>query len=441
MTAGRHGGAVAAPEPGAANGVSAALDDVAREIGGRARLAARRLARLPGDVKRAGLEAVAASLESSERAILEANARDLAAADAAGIRGSLRDRLLLDRPRLAALAAAVREVAAQPDPVGEVSELTVRPNGMQVGRMRVPLGVILMIYEARPNVTIDAAALCLLAGNAVILRGGRESLHSNIALAGVLRSALTGAGIPAEAVQYVDNPDRDLVLALLRQSDTIDLAIPRGGEGLIRSVVQNARVPVLQHYKGVCHIYVDDGADVDMAVAIVANAKVQRPGTCNAVETLLVHRAAAAAMLPAAAGRLRAAGVELRGCDRTRALLGEGVVPATDEDWAAEYLDLVLAVRIVDSMADAIDHIATYGSNHTEAIVTADYARARAFMQAVDASTVLINASTRLADGGQLGLGAEIGISTSKIHAYGPMGARELTTTRFVVFGSGQVRT
>lgn len=420
--------------------VSGSVEATAVRIAARARRAARELARLPGAVKRAALESAASSLESSAAEILDANARDLAAAETAGMAVSLRDRLLLDGRRLASLAAAVREVAAQPDPVGEISDLSVRPNGLRVGRMRSPLGVILMIYEARPNVTADAAALCLLAGNAVILRGGRESLHSNVAIAAVLSRALTAAGVPADAVQYVDNPERALVLALLRQTGGIDLAIPRGGEGLIRTVVEHARIPVLQHYKGVCHVYVDAGADVDMAVAITENAKVQRPGVCNAAETLLVHVDAASAVLPAAAARLWSAGVELRGCARTRALLGDRVVPATDADWAAEYLDLVLAVRVVDSMAEAMDHIATFGSNHTEAIVTPDYARANEFVQSVDASTVLVNASTRFADGGQLGLGAEIGISTSRLHAYGPMGARELTTTRFVVFGNGQVR-
>lgn len=421
-------------------GEGSSVEREAREIAVRSRRAARSLARLPGAVKRSALEAVAGSLEASADGILEANARDLAAADAAGVRGSLRDRLLLDGPRIGALAGAVREVAALPDPVGEVSELVVRPNGMRVGRMRIPLGVILMIYEARPNVTADAAALCLLAGNAVILRGGRESHDSNVAIATAVRTALEGAGVAPDAVQYVTNPDRDLVRALLRQAGMIDVAIPRGGEGLIRTVVEHARIPVLQHYKGVCHVYIDAGADPAMAVAIAENAKVQRPGVCNAMETLLVHRDAAPTILPAAAERLWSAGVELRGCPRTRALLGEGVAPAGEADWAAEFLDLVLAVRVVDSLDDAIEHIATYGSNHTEAIVTADDGRAQEFMRSVDASTVLVNASTRFADGGQLGLGAEIGISTSKLHAYGPMGARELTATKFVVFGDGQVR-
>jgi glutamate-5-semialdehyde dehydrogenase len=424
----------------AVTGEGLSVEREARELAARSRRAARSLARLAGAVKRSALEAVAGSLEASADGILEANARDLAAADAAGVRGSLRDRLLLDGPRIGGLAGAVREVAALPDPVGEVSELVVRPNGMRVGRMRIPLGVILMIYEARPNVTADAAALCLLAGNAVILRGGRESHHSNLAIATAVRTALEGAGVAPDAVQYVTNPDRDLVRALLRQAGTIDLAIPRGGEGLIRTVVEHARIPVLQHFKGVCHVYIDAGADPAMAVAIVENAKVQRPGVCNAMETLLVHRDAAPTILPAAAERLWSAGVELRGCPRTRALLGAGVAPAGEADWAAEFLDLVLAVRVVDSLDDAIDHIAAYGSNHTEAIVTSDYGRAQEFMRSVDASTVLVNASTRFADGGQLGLGAEIGISTSKLHAYGPMGARELTTTKFVVFGDGQVR-
>lgn len=415
--------------------VAVEIEEMAR----RAREAGREVARLSSAAKLRALEAVAVELEARTGEILAANARDL---DAARERlpAAMLDRLRLDEGRVRKLAQAVREIAAQPDPVGEVSSLQVRPNGLRVGRMRIPLGVVAMIYESRPNVTCDAAALCFAAGNAVILRGGSEAFHSNGALADVVRAALESTGITPDAVQLVRTTDRGAIDVLLQQERYVDLVIPRGGESLIRAVVEKSRIPVLQHYKGVCHVYVDEGADAAMATEIVRNAKVQRPGVCNAVETLLVHEAAAGPMLPAIAERLWAEGVELRGCERTRALLGERVLPATEEDWEAEYLDLILAVRIVDDMEAATDHIARYGSNHTEAIVTRDYARANEFVAAVGSSTVVVNASTRFADGGELGLGAEIGISTSKLHAYGPMGARELTTTKFVVFGEGQVR-
>ncbi len=427
--------------PGAAT--EAAAMDLARSVEGmarRARAASRTLARLPGATKLRALHAMARALEERTDAILEANRRDLEAAEARGTAPAMLDRLRLDAPRMAKMAAAVREVAALPDPVGEVTESRLRPNGLRVARMRIPLGVVAMIYEARPNVTSDAAALCFVAGNACILRGGSEAFHSNTAIAGALRGALDEAGVTPDAVQLLDTTDRAAVDVLLQQDELVDLVIPRGGEGLIRAVVEKSRIPVLKHYKGVCHVYVDEGADPAMADAIVLNAKAQRPSVCNALETLLVHRDAAAEVLPRVARTLREAGVELRGCERTRALLGDDVTPATDEDWAAEYLDLTLAVRVVDTLEDALDHIATWGSSHTDAIVTRDYARAEAFVTAVQSSTVLVNASTRFADGGELGLGAEIGISTSKLHAFGPMGARELTTTKFVVHGSGQVR-
>jgi glutamate-5-semialdehyde dehydrogenase len=314
-----------------------------------------------------------------------------------------------------------------------------RPNGLQVARMRIPLGVIGIIYESRPNVTVDAAGLCLKAGNAVILRGGSEALHSNRALAAVIGGVLADSGLPEAAVQVVPVKDRAAVSALLRQEECIDLIIPRGGEELIRFVVAHSRIPVLKHYKGVCHVYVDEGADLAMAEEISFNAKVQRPGVCNAMETLLVHRAEAERFLPAMARRFAAAGVELRGCPSTQRIV-PGVAPATDADWPAEFLDLVLAVKVVADMDEAVGHIAAFGSNHTDAIVTSDYDRARRFVREVDSSVVLVNASTRFNDGGQLGLGAEIGISTSKLHAYGPMGVEELTTTKFVVYGSGQIR-
>jgi glutamate-5-semialdehyde dehydrogenase len=337
------------------------------------------------------------------------------------------------------MAKGLRDVAALPDPVGEVIKMWRRPNGLQVGRMRIPLGVIAIIYEARPNVTADAAALCVKSGNAVILRGGSEAHHSNRAIGAVLQEACAAAGVPEGALQVAESKDRGLVHELLQLENYIDLVIPRGGEELIRAVAQNSRIPVIKHYKGVCHVYVDDEASLDMAEKISLNAKVQRPAVCNAMETLLVHEAVAKDFLPSVAGKLRAAGVEIRGCEKTRKLVS-GVKAATEADWSAEYLDLILAVRVVKDMDDAIEHIERYGSQHTESIVTANYAKARQFLDRVDSSVVLVNASTRFNDGGELGLGAEMGISTSKIHAFGPMGLEELTTTKFIVFGDGQIR-
>ena len=406
-----------------------------------ARVAASRLARATAEQRRAALHAVADAIDAAVAEIVAANALDLSAADAAGITGAMRNRLELDAGGVARLATAIREVAEQPDPLGGLEDEQVRPNGLRVARMRIPLGVVAMIYESRPNVTSDAAALCLKAGNAVILRGGSEAIHSNRALAGAIRTGLSASDLPVDAVQLVPVADRSAIDVLLRQEESIDLVIPRGGEGLIRAVTAKSRIPVLQHYKGVCHVFVDASAPVERAVAIVRNAKVQRPGVCNAAETLLVHADAAERLLPAIAERLVADGVELRGCERTLALLDTvPVTPATEEDWGAEYLDLTLAVRVVPGLEEALDHIATYGSSHTEAIVTDDDAAAAIFVGAVQSSTVVVNASTRFADGGELGLGAEIGISTSKLHAFGPMGARELTTKKFVVLGEGQVR-
>lgn len=405
----------------------------------RARALAPALARLSTRQKTRALEGMAEELEGRLPEILEANQRDVAAAESAGQTGPLLDRLRLDADAVGKLAAAVRAIAAQPDPVGEMEEPDVRPNGLRVTRMRIPLGVVAMIYESRPNVTSDAAALCFMAGNAVILRGGSEAFHSNHAIAAALRSALERTGVSPDAVQLVATTDRAAIDVLLRQEESIDLVIPRGGESLIRAVVEKSRIPVLKHYRGVCHIYIDEGADPGMAADIVLNAKTQRPGVCNALETLLVHRSSADA-LPTIVDRLMAAGVEVRGCPATRKLIGSRVRPAAEVDWAAEYLDLILAVRVVDGMAAAVDHIHQYGSDHTEAIITPSDDRAREFVATVHSSTVLVNASTRFADGGELGLGAEIGISTSKLHAFGPMGARELTTRKFVVFGDGQTR-
>jgi glutamate-5-semialdehyde dehydrogenase len=337
------------------------------------------------------------------------------------------------------MAKGLREVAALPDPVREVVKMWRRPNGLQVGRMRIPLGVIGIIYEARPNVTADAAALCLKSGNAVILRGGSEAHHSNRAIGAVLREACAETAVPLDAVQIAQFKDRALVNELLQLEDYIDLIIPRGGEELIRAVVANSKIPVIKHYKGVCHVYVDADAPLEMAERICFNAKVQRPSVCNAMETLLVHEAIAPKFLPTMIAKFQAAGVEVRGCEKTRALVS-GIKPASEADWSEEYLDLILAVRVVKDMDEAIDHIERYGSEHTESIVTTHYQRSREFIDRVNSSAVMVNASTRFNDGGELGLGAEIGISTSKIHAFGPMGLEELTTTKFIVFGDGQVR-
>ena len=417
--------------------VGTTIESMAR----RARAAALASARLDADARRDALEKIADAIDAHRARIVAANALDLSAAAASGLSEPMRDRLKLDEKGVRELADAVREVAAQEDPLGAIEDEAIRPNGLRVGRMRIPLGVIAMIYESRPNVTSDAAALCLKAGNAVILRGGSEALHSNRAIADAIRDGLAASRVPPDAVQLVATTDRKAIDVLLQQEQWIDLVIPRGGEGLIRAVTEKSRIPVLQHYKGVCHVFLDESAPLERSVAITLNAKVQRPAVCNALETLLVHRAAAERLLPTVAKKLVQAGVELRGCPRTVELLKDlDVRPATEDDWHEEYLDLRLAVRIVDDLEAALEHIARYGSSHTEAIVTDDEASAGAFVAAVQSSTVLVNASTRFADGGELGLGAEIGISTSKLHAFGPMGARELTTRKFVVFGEGQIR-
>jgi len=404
-----------------------------------AKRAAAEIGRAATGRKNAVLLTLADALADRTDLILEENRKDLAFGEAHGLSAAMLDRLAVKPATIEAMAQGLREVARLNDPVGTLGPCRVRPNGLEVARMRIPLGVIGIIYESRPNVTIDAAGLCLKAGNAVILRGGSESLHSNLALAGLISEALRRHGLPEQAVQAIPVRDRRAVEILLRQEEYVDLIIPRGGEGLIRFVVENAKIPVLKHYKGVCHVYVDAGADLDMAAEICFNAKVQRPGVCNAMETLLVHRLEAPRFLPPMAARFQQAGVVLRGCPATRELL-PGVQAAVEGDWPAEYLDLILAVKVVEDMDAAMAHIARYGSHHTEAIVTRDYERARRFVREVDSSLVLVNASTRFNDGGQLGLGAEIGISTSKLHAFGPMGLEELTTTKFVAFGSGQVR-
>jgi glutamate-5-semialdehyde dehydrogenase len=415
------------------------LKDEAVELGKKAKQASRRLARLSTTVKNRALSAMAEAIESQSEFLLKENKKDVEQANKAKLSSALVDRITLTPARIQGMAGGLRDVAALPDPVGEVVKMWRRPNGLQVGRMRIPLGVIAIIYEARPNVTADAAALCVKSGNAVILRGGSEAHHSSRAIGVLLQQACATAGVPEGAVQVAESKDHGLVHELLQLEDYIDLVIPRGGEELIRAVAQNSRIPVIKHYKGVCHVYVDDEASLEMAEKISLNAKVQRPAVCNAMETLLVHEGVAKDFLPSMVAKLRSAGVEVRGCETTRKLV-PGIKAATEEDWSAEYLDLILAVRVLKDMDAAIAHIERYGSQHTESIVTSNYAKAREFLDRVDSSVVLVNASTRFNDGGELGLGAEMGISTSKIHAFGPMGLEELTTTKFIVFGDGQIR-
>ena len=403
------------------------------------RAAAQRIAQLATAEKNDLLRSMAAALEADEASILEANAADLAAAREKGLSGAMLDRLKLDSRALTAIADALREVADLPDPVGLVTRRDVRPNGISVERVRVPLGVIAMIYEARPNVTADAAALCLKAGNGVILRGGSEAIHSNTAIAASLKGALRQAGLPDAALTLVTDLRREAMLELLQLTDIVDLAIPRGGEGLIRFVAEHARVPVIKHYKGVCHFFVDASADLDLALRLLIDGKVSRPSACNSLETLLVHADIAGDFLPAAASALSERNVEMRGDARSSALM-TGAKSATEDDYAAEFLDLVIAVRVVDSLDDAIAHIRQYGSDHTEVIATRDESNAERFVHSLRSAVVMVNASSRFSDGGELGLGAEIGISTTRLHAYGPMGLEALTVERFVVRGSGQTR-
>jgi len=410
------------------------------EMGRKARGASAALARLSSEAKNAALIAMADALVENRALIIRENAKDVEKARALGLSPAMLDRLALDEKTIRGISQGLSEIAALPDPVGKITSMWRRPNGLLVGRMRIPLGVIGIIYESRPNVTADAAALCLKSGNAVILRGGSEAILSNLAIAGVLQGVLRKLSLPEAAIQVVPTTDREAVHELLQLEEFIDVIIPRGGEDLIRAVVRDSRIPVIKHYKGVCHVFVDEGADLAMALLICMNAKTQRPGVCNAMETLLVHEAAAGEFLPAAAAELRKAGVVLRGCERTRAILPD-CEAASEEDWFAEYLDLVLAVRVVRDMDEAIAHIERYGSLHTEAIVTESYERAQRFLAEVNSSTVLVNASTRFSDGFELGLGAEIGISTTKLHAFGPMGLEELTTTKFIIYGKGQIRT
>ena len=414
------------------------MTDIA-QMARAARAAGRLVAKAGADRRTAALGAIADSVLAHRAAILAANAEDVAAAEQSGLAGALVDRLRLDDARLDGIARAVREIAALPDPVGQTVKEWTRPNGLRIARRRIPLGVIAIIYEARPNVTTDAAALCLRAGNAVILRGGSEAFRSNRALMAAVSAGLDAAGLPSTAVQLVPTTDRTAMAELLLRDEEIDLVIPRGGEQLIRFVAEHSRIPVIKHYRGNCHVFVERSADPGMALEICYNSKVQRPGVCNAAETILIDEAIAHSFLPQLAERLGRAGVELRGDERARAVV-PALKAATDGDFAAEFLDLICAVGVVSGLPGAVRHIERFGSSHTESIVTSDDEAARRFTEEVDSSCVMVNASTRFADGGELGLGAEIGISTTRLHAYGPMGAEELTATKFVVIGEGQVR-
>jgi len=409
------------------------------EVGQRARAASRVVGQAETRSKDAALHAIAEALEAAEASLRAANQLDMDAGRASGLEPALLDRLELTPKGVHGMAQGLREVAAQPDPVGEITDLKYRPSGIQVGRMRVPLGVIGIIYESRPNVTADAAALCLKAGNAAILRGGSEALNSNRAIAACIQKGLAAAQLPSDAVQVIDTADRAAVGELIRMAEYVDVIVPRGGKGLIERISREARVPVIKHLDGVCHVYIDDRADIDKAAAVAYNAKTQRYGTCCTMETLLVAEGIAERALPLLGRMYQDAGVELRGCARVRDLI-PGVKIATEDDWYAEYLAPILAVRVVRDIEEAMNHIAVYGSAHTDAIVTEDYSRARRFLREVDSSSVMVNASTRFADGGEYGLGAEIGISTDKLHARGPVGVEGLTTQKFVVLGDGHVR-
>ncbi len=410
------------------------------EMGRRAREASRAMARAEAVTKNVALHAIAAAIRRDVAKLLAANALDVAGAKASGKDAAFIDRLTLTEKSIESMAQGLEQVAALPDPIGEITEVRERPTGIKVGRMRVPLGVIGIIYESRPNVTADAAALCLKSGNACILRGGSESVHSNQAIAACVREGLAAAGLPEAAVQVVDTPDRAAVGELLRMNEYVDIIVPRGGKSLVARIMEESRIPMIKHLDGVCHVFIDESADEDKAIRIADNAKTQRYGTCNTMETLLIHQAAAAKMLPPLAKIYLEKGVELRGDERARALVPQ-MKPATEEDWYTEYLAPILAVRVVDSLDEAMDHIARYGSAHTDAIVTEDAGNAKRFLREVDSSSVMVNASTRFADGFEYGLGAEIGISTDKLHARGPVGLEGLTSQKYVVFGHGEVRT
>ncbi|MDI9468347.1 MAG: glutamate-5-semialdehyde dehydrogenase [Bacillota bacterium] len=419
------------------------MDDQLRKTllnqGRQAKIASRELAVSPTTVKDQALMDMADALEAGSQEIIATNRRDLEQGEKAGLTAALMERLMLDEKRIKDMAQGLREIAALPDPVGQVLEINKRPNGLEVGRVRTPIGVIGIIYESRPNVTADAAALCVKAGNSILLRGGEEALNSNRVIARLIADAATRAGLPAGAIQLVDSDDREAAVFMMRMNDYLDVLIPRGGKGLKQAVLENATVPVIMTGMGNCHVYVDQYADLIKAVPIIMNAKVQRPSVCNAAETLLVHEQVAQELLPRALAELKKAGVEVRGCPRTRQIVPD-IVAAREEDWDEEYLDLILAVRVVDSLEEAIEHINTHGTGHSEAIISENYSNVRRFLSSVDAAAVYANASTRFTDGNVFGFGAEIGISTQKLHARGPMGLPELTTTKFIIYGDGHIR-
>jgi glutamate-5-semialdehyde dehydrogenase len=419
--------------------LSVEIESTIVNIAQKARAASIEMAKIPSKKKNEVLIKIADNITNNADHIKTENKKDVDGAKEMGLTSAMIDRLTISDSIIQSMVDGLHDIEQLEDPVGSVIKTWTRPNGLQVSRIRIPLGVIGIIYESRPNVTVDAASLCLKAGNAVILRGGSEAFYSNQALADIISNALNETGLPKDAAQVIPVKDRTAVNILLQQEECVDLIIPRGGEGLIRFVVEHSKIPVLKHYKGVCHVYVDQGANLTMADDICFNAKVQRPGVCNAMETMLVHQDEADDFLPRIAKSLTEAGVEIRGCEKTCEIL-QDAVKAAESDWPEEFLDLILAVKVVSNMDEAISHISMYGSAHTEAIVTNDFVRARTFVKEVDSSVVLVNASTRFNDGGQLGLGAEIGISTSKLHAFGPMGPEELTTSKFVVFGDGQIR-
>ena len=410
------------------------------KMGLAAKAAERILGVADTNTKNRALEAMASALTANEDTIISANATDLSEGRQNGMKDSLLDRLRLTPERIAGMAEGIRQVAALADPIGEIIEGSVRPNGMKIQRVRVPLGVVGIIFESRPNVTSDAAALCLKAGNVCILRGGKEAIHSNMAIADVLRRAVETAGLPADCIQLVSDTSRESANQMMRMSKYLDVLIPRGGAGLIRAVVENSTVPVIETGVGNCHVFVDRSADIEMAASIIYNAKTSRPSVCNAIETILIHKDIAEKALPVIKARLDEKKVELRGCERTRSILGDSVVPVSEEDYATEFLDYILACRVVDSLDEAIDHIARYSTGHSECIVTSDYFSAERFTSSVDSAAVYVNCSTRFTDGGEFGLGAEIGISTQKLHARGPMGIRQLTSSKFIIQGDGQIR-
>src|SRR4030043_1443517 len=415
------------------------LRSEAKKMAKQAKEVSRLLARLSTDTKNKALFEMADDLEKNQAFLIEENKKDLSAGEQAHLSSAMMDRLRMTPAVIQAMAKGLREVSCLPDPVGEIVKMWRRPNGLTVGRMRIPIGVIGIIYESRPNVTADAAGLCLKSGNSVILKGGSEAFHSNQAIGQILRKVLVKMELPPEVIQIFPHTEREAIREMLQLEDEIDLIIPRGGEELIRFVTNHSKIPVIKHYKGVCHIFVDESADLEMATRVCLNAKVQRPGVCNAMETLLVHEKLAGRFLPKIAKVLQKEGVELRGCPQTKKVLSH-IKESQEEDWFQEYLDLILSIKVGRGIEEAIEHITRYGSSHTEAIITSDYQNAQRFLKEVNSSCVLVNASTRFNDGFELGLGAEIGISTSKLHAFGPMGLEELTTTKFIVYGEGQIR-